>query len=150
MHTAQNFPCFAFDDPNGFTYGFPAIDARGVKIAEHTGGKPVHNPLQIDRTIDPAEQQRVEQVLADYLPGKVRKRTSHEVCLYTMSRDSHFLVGPHPDHPRVAIAAGFSGHGFKFASVMGEILADLATGNASAPHTSHAIGFLSPQRFVNL
>ena len=150
MHTAQNFPCFAFDDPNGFTYGFPAIDARGVKIAEHTGGKPVHNPLQIDRTIDPAEQQRVEQVLADYLPGKVRKRTSHEVCLYTMSRDSHFLVGPHPDHPCVAIAAGFSGHGFKFASVMGEILADLATGNASAPHTSHAIGFLSPQRFVNL
>jgi glycine/D-amino acid oxidase-like deaminating enzyme len=60
-----------------------------------------------------------------------------------MSPDHHFLVGLHPDHARVAIAAGFSGHGFKFASVMGEALADLAlTGTTPLP-----LGFLSPSRF---
>jgi sarcosine oxidase len=60
-----------------------------------------------------------------------------------MSPDHHFVVGLHPEHPQVAVAAGFSGHGFKFASVIGEVLADLAlTGT-----TSHPVGFLSPLRF---
>jgi sarcosine oxidase len=60
-----------------------------------------------------------------------------------MSPDGHFVVGLHPRHARVAVAAGFSGHGFKFASVMGEILADLALDGK----TAHPIGFLSPERF---
>jgi sarcosine oxidase len=59
-----------------------------------------------------------------------------------MSPDSHFVLGLHPEHPQVAIAAGFSGHGFKFASVVGEILADLALTKS----TPQPIGFLSPQR----
>jgi sarcosine oxidase len=64
-------------------------------------------------------------------------------CMYTLTPDEHFVVGIHPNHPQVAIGCGFSGHGFKFASVMGEILADLALeGN-----THHSIEFLSPQRF---
>jgi len=65
-----------------------------------------------------------------------------------MSPDGHFLVGPHPEHPQVAIAAGFSGHGFKFASVMGEILADLALGDTGDRPVPHPIGFLSPTRFT--
>jgi sarcosine oxidase len=60
-----------------------------------------------------------------------------------MSPDHHFLLGLHPAHPQVAIAAGFSGHGFKFASVVGEILADLTT----TGRTSHPIDFLAPDRF---
>ena len=61
-----------------------------------------------------------------------------------MSPDHHFVLGLHPDHPQVAIAAGFSGHGFKFASVVGEVLADLAlTGTTQQP-----IGFLSPHRLA--
>jgi glycine/D-amino acid oxidase-like deaminating enzyme len=59
-----------------------------------------------------------------------------------MTDDHHFIVGLHPDSDRVAVAAGFSGHGFKFASVLGEILADLASGGTPQP-----IGFLSPCRF---
>jgi sarcosine oxidase len=62
--------------------------------------------------------------------------------MYTMTPDGHFLVGVHPRHERVALAAGFSGHGFKFASVMGEILADLAGSGA----TPQPIGFLAPTR----
>jgi sarcosine oxidase len=73
-----------------------------------------------------------------------RERTAHEVCLYTMSPDGHFVVGPHPAHPQVTVAVGFSGHGFKFASVMGEVLADLTLEGA----TRHPIGFLSPTRFA--
>ena len=150
-YAAGRLPCFAFDGPTGFFYGFPAIDERGVKIAEHTGGTPVADPLSLDRGIDAREQERVEAVLADHLP-KLRERpslrerpTAHSACLYTMSPDGHFVVGLHPRHPNVTIAAGFSGHGFKFASVIGEILADLALQGK----TGHPIGFLSPQRFAS-
>jgi glycine/D-amino acid oxidase-like deaminating enzyme len=150
-HAAGRLPCFAFDGPTGFFYGFPAIDERGVKIAEHTGGTPVADPLSLDRGIDAREQARVEAVLADHLPNlrgrpSLRERpTAHSACLYTMSPDGHFVVGLHPRHPNVTIAAGFSGHGFKFASVIGEVLADLALQGK----TGHPIGFLSPQRFAS-
>jgi sarcosine oxidase len=60
-----------------------------------------------------------------------------------MTPDHHFLLGLHPDHPQVALAAGFSGHGFKFASVVGAVLADLVT----AGHTPLPIDFLAPDRF---
>ena len=136
-------PCFAFATPQGFFYGFPAIDGRGVKLAEHSGGRPVGDPLAVDRGIDAEEQLRIEGIAAAHLPTLGHALADHAVCLYTMSPDHHFLVGLHPAHDRVAIAAGFSGHGFKFASVMGEALADLAlTGSTPLP-----LGFLSPTRF---
>ena len=140
--SAGALPCFAFDAPAGFFYGFPQIDGRGVKVAEHTGGRPVADPLAVDREIDLDEQQRVEQILAAHLPSLNGRFTEHAACLYTMTPDHHFLTGLHPASNRVAIAAGFSGHGFKFASVMGEVLADLAI----AGETPLPIGFLSPRR----
>jgi len=140
---AGTLPCFAFARPDGFFYGFPALDGRGVKIAEHTGGTVVADPLAIDRTIDAGERHTLAGVIAAHLPRLGTAVTDHAACLYTMSPDHHFLVGLHPDHARVAIAAGFSGHGFKFASVIGEALADLAlTGTTPLP-----LGFLSPTRF---
>ena len=140
---AASLPTFAFDTPRGFFYGFPPLDARGLKLAEHTGGRVVTDPLHVDRAIDATEQATIEGWLADHLPGVGHARTAHEVCLYTMSPDHHFVVGLHPAHPQVAVAAGFSGHGFKFASLIGEVLADLAlTGT-----TPHPVGFLSPLRF---
>jgi len=144
-HVAGNLPCFAFDTPAGFFYGFPAFDARGVKIAEHTGGTAVDDPLVVDRGIDAWDRARVEAVVATHLPMVSGHLNDHAVCLYTMSPDGHFVVGHHPQHARVSIAAGFSGHGFKFASVMGEVLADLAL----VGKTTHPIGFLSPNRFLS-
>jgi len=141
-HAPGRLPCFAFDAPAGFFYGFPSLDERGVKIAEHTGGTPVPDPLAIDRGVDQRERARIEAVTADHVPGLSRSPSDHTVCLYTMSPDGHFVVGLHPEQPRVSIAAGFSGHGFKFASVMGEILADLALDG----RTAHPIGFLAPAR----
>ena len=59
-----------------------------------------------------------------------RRRAS--VCIYTLTPDRHFILDVHPEHPNVALAAGFSGHGFKFAPVVGEILADLAENGKTA------------------
>ena len=140
---AGTLPCFAFDTPAGFFYGFPRLDDRGVKLAEHTGGRVVTDLLAVDRGIDPAEQSRIEDWISVHLPALGRDCRAHATCLYTMSPDHHFVLGLHPDHPQVAIAAGFSGHGFKFASVVGEILADLALTST----TPQPIGFLSPVRF---
>ncbi|MEI6240799.1 MAG: N-methyl-L-tryptophan oxidase [Planctomycetia bacterium] len=137
------FPCFAFDAPAGFFYGFPALDDRGVKIAEHSGGRVVADPLAVDRGVDDTDRRRIEAITTAHLPKLGTSWADHAVCLYTMSPDHRFVVGLHPECDRVALAAGFSGHGFKFASVMGEALADLTT----AGKTSLPIGFLSPERF---
>ena len=65
-------------------------------------------------------------------------------CMYTLTPDHHFVIGAHPDHPQVLLASPCSGHGFKFASVVGEILADLAI----AGSTSHPIELFAPTRFA--
>ncbi len=140
---AAHLPAFAFDTPRGFFYGFPMLDGRGLKVAEHTGGREVSDPGVVDRRIDPAEQAAMEEFLARHVPVASTTRIAHEVCLYTMSPDHHFVVGLHPEHPQVVLAAGFSGHGFKFSSVVGEALADLALDGS----TPLPIGFLDPRRF---
>lgn len=137
-------PCFAFDTPAGFFYGLPPLDGRGIKVAEHTGGDAVADPATVDRALDVAGRGRVDAFVATHLPAARPPATEHAVCLYTMSPDGHFVVGPHPDAAQVVVAAGFSGHGFKFASVVGEILADLALDG----RTALPIGFLAPGRFT--
>jgi len=144
IHEPAALPCFACDTPAGFFYGFPALDERGVKLAEHSGGGPVADPLAVDRGIDPGERRAIETFRDAHLPRLGGRLAAHATCLYTMTPDHHFLLGLHPHHPQVAIAAGFSGHGFKFASVVGEILADLAT----TGRTPHPIAFLAPGRFT--
>ncbi|HAH49321.1 MAG TPA: N-methyl-L-tryptophan oxidase, partial [Planctomycetaceae bacterium] len=79
------------------------------------------------------------------MPGLSPQPVRHAVCMYTRTPDGHFIVDRHPVNQRVVYGAGFSGHGFKFASVIGEILADLAVTGA----TSLPIEFLSAQRFSN-
>lgn len=135
-------PCFFYEVPAGYFYGFPQLDDRGVKLAEHTGGTVVDTPLHDDRSVEPADRLRVESFLAANMPHVLPQPAAHAVCYYTMSPDEHFVVDAHPRHPNVFFAAGLSGHGFKFTSVLGEILADLATSGA----TSQPIGFLSASR----
>lgn len=140
---ASGFPVFLFELPHGVFYGFPKLDERGVKIAEHTGGRTVDDPLSVDRSIDAEEQERLVEVLAAHLPGVSSRVTHHAVCLYTMTPDEHFIVDHHPAQRNVVFAAGLSGHGFKFTSVLGHVLADLALdGKTDLP-----IGFLSLDRF---
>lgn len=139
----QGSPGFIYETPIGNFYGFPVIDDFGLKVAEHFGGAIVTDPLAVGREEDPVETGRLLDFLQGYLPGVSSKRTRLEVCLYTLSPDRNFLVDRHPDHGNVAFAAGLSGHGYKFASILGEILADLAlTGKTTLP-----VDFLSCNRF---
>jgi sarcosine oxidase len=121
------FPLFVHDTPAGFYYGFPVIDAaEGVKVARHYGAPELRGPEEIDRTARPADEEGVRGYLREHLPaadGPVRRAS---VCIYTLTPDRHFLIDLHPEHPNVVLATGFSGHGFKFAPAVGEVLADLA------------------------
>ncbi len=145
MRAEAGFPCFLFELPQGVFYGFPVIDGRGLKVAEHSGGAEVADPLTIDRRLDDADRRPVEAFVQAHLPAVQTPCREHDVCLYTMSPDEHFIVDRHPRHERVVFAAGLSGHGFKFAPALGAALADL-TVNGS---TRLPIGFLSLGRFIS-
>ncbi len=135
-------PTFFYETAEGYFYGFPQLDDQGVKLAEHSGGTVVADPLADDKAVEPLDRQRVEQFLAAHLPGVSNRPTAHAVCYYTSTLDEHFIVDVHPLHPRVVFAAGLSGHGFKFTGVLGEALADLALqGKTNLP-----IEFLSSRR----
>ncbi len=139
---AAGCPAYLYELPQGIFYGFPHIDEWGVKVARHTGGDTVADPLHVNRDIDPEDLRLVEDFLAAHLPGVQPRLLHHSVCMYTMTPDEHFLVDRHPRYPQVAFVAGLSGHGFKFTCVLGEALADLATeGRTELP-----IGFLNCQR----
>ncbi|MBI2481434.1 MAG: N-methyl-L-tryptophan oxidase [Planctomycetia bacterium] len=135
-------PAFFYDTPAGFLYGFPQIDDQGVKVADHSGGTEIRDPLADDKATEPEDVTRVEQFLRAYLPGVSANSQRHAVCYYTMSPDEHFIVDRHPDFENVVFAAGLSGHGFKFTSVLGEVLADLAMSGT----TRQPIQFLGAQR----
>lgn len=119
-------PAFLYETPAGCFYGFPVFGPEGLKCAEHSGGRVLTNPLENPTEIDFEDLARVRTFLAENLPGISPELNDHAPCMYTMSPDENFLVDRHPKHPEVVFAAGLSGHGFKFTSVLGEALADLA------------------------
>lgn len=134
-------PAFLYEMPEGVFYGFPPIDGR-MKIAEHSGGQPVPDPLTVERSILPADLPLLERFIADQLPGLDLTPVDHSVCMYTMSPDAHFIVDRHPEFPQVTFAAGLSGHGFKFTGALGQALVELAVDGA----TGLPVQFLSAQR----
>ncbi|MFI4876881.1 MAG: FAD-dependent oxidoreductase, partial [Blastopirellula sp. JB062] len=145
LQASSGAPCFFFESEHGYFYGFPELaSGEGLKIAEHGGGQPLDSPWNYDRSLDTEEQGRVEAFLRRSVPGTTLRHVRHETCLYTMTPDEHFLLGLHPADDRIAVAAGLSGHGFKFAAVLGEALADLIEHGASRL----TVDFLSPSRYL--
>jgi sarcosine oxidase len=136
-------PTYLYEQPHGVYYGFPQIDELGVKVAEHSGGAVVDDPTNDPRPLDPADLARVEAFLTECLPGVGRTMQRRSVCFYTMSPDEHFVVDRHPRSEDVLFVAGLSGHGFKFTSVLGEALAEMAV----AGRTALPIDFLALRRF---
>ncbi|MBT5020841.1 MAG: N-methyl-L-tryptophan oxidase [Planctomicrobium sp.] len=136
--------CFGYQTPTGFFYGFPSIDGTVVKVCEHTGGTPVEDPSQLDKENHEADLAPVLQFLQDAMPEVDPHPVTFSVCMYTMTPDEHFIVDQHPDYQNVCFGAGFSGHGFKFVSILGKVLADLAIHY----ETDQAIQFLSLNRFT--
>lgn len=146
-----NFPCWFIEDPErGFYYGFPILPAAkfggplGLKLAHHHNGE-ITDPDHVNRDTPASMEENIRYVLSKYIPDANDAILSVKSCLYTNSNDSNFIIDHLPGYDkRVTIACGFSGHGFKFASAVGEILADLAMkGKTDLP-----IEFLSLRRFV--
>jgi sarcosine oxidase len=137
------FPIFIAEyAPDNAWYGFPDV-GEGLKVAFHHHGDLVH-PDRVDRTIGEHEVNRMREVLRAYLPDADGPPTSTAACLYTNTPDEHFVIGRHPAHPSVILASPCSGHGFKFASVIGEILADLA----SEREPAFDLSLFAPGRFA--
>ncbi|MCH8571934.1 N-methyl-L-tryptophan oxidase [Nesterenkonia sp. AY15] len=124
-------------------YGFPMTDGPdgGFKLGFFREGIPT-TANTIDRSIYPAENVRMQARARELFPHLSGDVVQAKTCLYTVTPDEHFVIGLHPEHPQVSVACGFSGHGFKFVPVVGEILADLALDG----HTAHPIGLFDPQR----
>ena len=143
----DRFPVFLCESPDGgfMGYGFPAVDGAsgGVKAAIH-GSHVECTPETVDRVIHEVDGAEVIRHLSPRFPALTGEILKAQTCMYTMTPDEHFIIGQHPEHASVSMACGFSGHGFKFAPVVGEILADLATTGT----TRHPISIFSPMRFL--
>jgi sarcosine oxidase len=145
-----NMPCWFIDDPNyGLLYGFPILPITfggpgGMKLAHHSPGTP-SDPDNLDPTTSWKQEAVIRYALDRYLPSLKVNNITFKHCLYTYTPDSDFIVDTLPGYDnKLTIACGFSGHGFKFASAIGEILSDLSLNGA----TSQPIGFLRLKRFL--
>ncbi len=143
----SGFPTWAIEHGSEFHYGFPMLpDNPGFKIARHAPLGQITSPETVRREPTPEDEETFRPALARFFPEADGPTLAIRTCLYTNSPDGHFILDRHPEHDNVTVACGFSGHGFKFAPVIGEILADLAaTGNSALP-----IGFLGLERFHGL
>lgn len=137
-------PVFIWQDDDGMQlYGFPAYgkSGDGVKVAFFRGGPPA-DPDDADRTVHHDEIDTIRARIDRLLPGLSGQFLRGVACMYTNTPDENFVLGHHPEHPQVSVGAGFSGHGFKFTPVVGEILADLTIERA----TQHPIELFDPAR----
>jgi sarcosine oxidase len=145
---AGALPVWAVGHDDGtLHYGFPLTSGDagvGLKLAHHARG-PVTDPDRVAREPLAGDERSVREFVQRFLPDADGPLLAQRVCLYTNSPDAHFIVDRHPRFDqRVMFACGFSGHGFKFASVIGEALAELAVRGA----TALPIDFLSLRRFA--
>ena len=146
----NNFPCWliADDEKPGAYYGFPVLPTKkfgepaGLKLAHHYPGGQT-DPDNVYRKSTKDDEENLKYALEKYFPGSFESFLSSKICLYSNSPDENFIIDLLPGNENVVIACGFSGHGFKFVSVVGEILADLAIKGK----TEFPIDFLSAKRF---
>jgi sarcosine oxidase len=143
-YDAPDFPAFLVNREGlpAPLYGFPDF-GDGIKAAFHGLGD-LTDAKRIDRQIEPARDvEPIARALEQWMPGAAKTLREAKPCMYTLTPDEHFVIDFHPDHANLVLCGGFSGHGFKFAPVVGEIGAELALDGGSR----HGIDFLSLRRF---
>lgn len=129
LFAPQRFPVWLWETRDGpVWYGFPDL-GDGPKVARHHGGQPTTGD-SVSRSIGPQEAAPMLDFVAGAIPPLHGDVTDARVCMYTNTPDEHFVLDRHPAHPAVLIASPCSGHGFKFAPTIGELLADLAMDRA--------------------
>lgn len=142
--SVKNHPRWVLEDSAGVSaYAFPVLEGQDAIKMAFTAGIPA-DPDQLERGALPGEVAKLVAFMAELVPAIRGKPATHvAACLSAKMPDDNFVIGHHPDHPQVVIAAGFSSHGFKFVPVIGEILADLAIDGA----TKRDLSLFSPGRF---
>ncbi|MEY2550575.1 MAG: sarcosine oxidase [Verrucomicrobiota bacterium] len=144
-YEAGRFPAFLLDRAGlpAPLYGFPDF-GDGVKAAFHGFGQ-LTAPDEVDREIDPTRDVApIARAMEEWMPGATATFREAKPCMYSLTPDGNFVIDRHPQYPNVILCGGFSGHGFKFAPVIGEIAADLSLDGGSR----HGIDFLSLKRFA--
>jgi sarcosine oxidase len=138
------FPIYIWEMENEVQfYGFPAQPGvPGVKVAFFYQGEKC-DPNDVNRVVSDVDVERMRTAIASRIPALNGKLRATATCLYTELPDHHFVLAVHPRHENVVVASPCSGHGYKFCSVVGEVLAELATGGT----TRHEIALFDPARF---
>ncbi len=148
--TLGKFPCWILEDKDHDFYGFPILPVGtfggplGLKLALHYPGADPTDPDAVNRNTKESDEKTLIEFLNRFIPDGYENTLVMKTCLYTNSPDNNFIIDYLSGFDKdVVFATGFSGHGFKFVSVVGEILADLATKGK----TEQPIGFLNAKRF---
>jgi sarcosine oxidase len=142
----DSFPVFVFDGDPDEVYGFPIHDVPGVKIGRYHHRHETVDPEEMNREPTSEDERILREDAEAWLADAAGPTMRLETCLFTNTPDGRFVIDSHPSHPQVTVAAGFSGHGFKFASVVGSVIADLVAEGA----TDHPIEQFGIDRFDNL
>ncbi|WP_308425577.1 N-methyl-L-tryptophan oxidase [Oceanobacillus indicireducens] len=150
LFNLHNFPTFAaevaINGSKALYYGFPSFGGCGLKIGRHDY-EDVIDPSTMNREFgsDIHDEGHLREFLDTFMPEAAGKLKKAAICIYTRTPDGHFIIDQHPEHAHVLIATGFSSHGFKFASVVGEILSQLAMHGV----TEHDISLFKLARFAD-
>lgn len=129
----EAFPIFVHETATEHYYGFPIYDVPGFKLGKFNHRNRTVDPETMNRSPTQTDESVLRSYLETYFPDAAGPTMQLATCLFTNTPDSHFIIDSLPAHPRVTVGVGFSGHGFKFASVIGEILASLCM-NQSHPY----------------
>ncbi len=124
----DRMPVFVIEDETDAIYGFPDFDGGGVKAASHRLGRSLASASDARQDAAADDLAGVAAAMARLIPGAAGPLRSVKTCIYTSTPDEEFIIDRHPRHPGIIVCSACSGHGFKFASVFGEVLADMADG----------------------
>jgi len=145
LFTPDRFPVFNLQlGENDRYYGFPVFGIPGFKFGRYHHLRERGPADELAREPQPKDERVLRDFAERYFPDGAGPTMTLKTCLFENSPDEHFILDTLPDAPQVVVGGGFSGHGFKFCSVVGEILADLATDG----DTRHEIDFLRLARFT--
>lgn len=141
----DRFPVFNLLVEEGRYYGFPVHGVPGFKVGKYHHFQEHMDADHMERQPRDEDEQMLRAFTDRYFPQASGPTMTLKACMFTNTPDSHFIIDSYPGCPQVSFAAGFSGHGYKFASVIGEILGDLA----SSGRTRHPIDLFRLDRFAN-
>ena len=146
LFAPERFPVFLIDVEEGSYYGFPVHDVPGFKFGRYHHLREPIDPDDPDRTARPDDEAVLRAFATRYFPDGAGATVMLKACIFTNTPDEHFIIDRLPESPQVSVAAVCSGHGYKFCSVVGEIMADLAVDG----ETRHDIGLFRLDRFEGL